>query len=266
MSDEMGGFSPSRTGLGMPSGSPSTTEMARDEAMEVGQSVKQAGSEVAGTATAQVKEVAQDASRQARDLLNEAREQAREQARIGQQKAAGGLSAMAKQLEGMAEIADKLADASITSTLVRQVSEQMHSIASWVEQREPDEVLDEARNWARRHPGAFLLGAAVAGVVAGRVTRAGIAAQRTSGADSSATDSVPPPIPVREMSQPDQPVPGQAPSPPVMPPPRSGAMPPPADIPSPAGPLPPSPQDTLRLGEQPSTPAAGYHRGGRVQP
>jgi hypothetical protein len=240
--------------------------MARDEAMEVGQSVKQAGSEVAGTATAQVKEVAEDAGQQVRDLLNEAREQVREQARTGQQKAAGGLSAMAKQLEGMAEIADKLADASITSTLVRQVSEQMQSVASWVEQREPDELLDEARNWARRHPGAFLLGAAVAGVVAGRVTRAGIAAQSTSRADSSAADSVPPPTPVRKVTQPDQPLPGQAPSTGVMPPPPPGAMPPPADIPSPAGPLPPSPDDIPGWDGEPSKPATGYHPGGRVQP
>jgi hypothetical protein len=274
MSAEVGDSSPSRAGLGAPSGSPSTTKMARDEAMEVGQSVKQAGSEVAGTASDQVKEVAQDASRQARDLLNEAREQIREQARTGQQKAAGGLSVMAKQLEGMAEIADKLAEASITSTLVRQISEQMQSVASWVEQREPDELLDEARKWARRHPGAFLLSAAVAGVVAGRVTRAGIAAQSSSRADSSATDAVPPPTPVRKDIPPDQSLPGQAPSTGVMPPPPSGvrpqpapgAMPPPADIPSPAGPLPPLRDDTLRLGEEPSKPAAGYHPGGRMQP
>ncbi|MDQ4093465.1 MAG: hypothetical protein M3143_08705 [Actinomycetota bacterium] len=233
----------------------------------MGQSVKQAGGEVAGTATDQVKKVAEDASRQARDLVNEAREQIREQARSGQRKAAGGLSAMAKQLEGMAEIADKLAEASITSTLVRQVSEQMHSVASWVEQREPEELVDEARNWARRHPGAFLVGAAVAGVIAGRVTRAGIAAQSSSGADASATEPIPPPTAVRKALPPDQPVADQAPSTPVMaPPPPSGGMRPPADIPSPAGPLPPSAQDTLRLDDQPSKPVAGYHPSGRVQP
>ena len=48
--------------------------------MGVGRSVKQAGSEVAGTATGQVKEVAEEAGRQARDLLNETRGQVREQA------------------------------------------------------------------------------------------------------------------------------------------------------------------------------------------
>jgi hypothetical protein len=166
----------------------------------------------------------------------------------------------------MAEIADKLADASITSTLVRQVSERLQGVASWVEQREPEELLDEARNWARRHPGAFLLGAAVAGVVVGRVTRAGIAAQSTSRTDSSATDSVPPPTPVREAIPPDQPVPDQVPPTGVMPPPPPGVVPPPADIPSPAGPLPPSRDDMPRLGEEPNRPAAGYHPRGQVQP
>ena len=47
----------------------------------------------------------------------------------------------------------------------------MHGAASWLEQREPADLLDEVRNFARRRPGTFLIGAAVAGLAAGRLTR-----------------------------------------------------------------------------------------------
>jgi len=240
----------------MQSDTPPTKEKVRDEAMEVGQSVKQAGGEVVGTTTEQARGVAEEAGRQARDLLDEARHQVRDQARAGQQKAAGGLSGMAKQLDGMAEIADKIGDASITSELVRQVSGRMQNVASWLEQREPDDLLHELRSWAQRRPGMFLLGAAFAGVAAGRLTRGGIAAQTTSSADSA---PVPPPIAVSRPA-----------------PPLSEEMPPPmrptAEVPSPAGPLPPSAGESMHpaprmvprasvLGEEPEETVVGYPDG-----
>lgn len=40
-----------------------------------------------------------------------------------------------------------------------------------LDEREPSELLDELRRFARRRPGAFLLGAFAAGAVAGRVAR-----------------------------------------------------------------------------------------------
>jgi hypothetical protein len=234
--------------------------------MEVGQSVKQAGGEVVGTTTEQARGVAEEAGRQARDLLNEARDQVRDQARAGQQKAAGGLSGIAKQLDGMAEIADKFGDASITSELVRQVSGQMQNVASWLEQREPDDLLHEVRNWARRRPGVFLLGAAVAGMAAGRVTRGGIAAQTTSSADSAPVPPPPPPPSPVAVSRPAAPLSDE------MPPP----MRPTTEVPSPAGPLPPSAAESTHpaprmvprasvLGEEPDETAVRYPDG-RITP
>jgi hypothetical protein len=55
-------------------------------------------------------------------------------------------------------------------------------MADWLEQREPGDLLDEVRRFARRRPGAFVLGALVAGVVAGRMTR-GIVAARSDESD-----------------------------------------------------------------------------------
>ena len=52
--------------------------------------------------------------------------------------------------------------------------------------REPSQILDDVRAFARRRPGAFLLGALAAGVVAGRITRGAKESQSSSGsADSS---------------------------------------------------------------------------------
>ena len=47
----------------------------------------------------------------------------------------------------------------------------VESFAGKLQNREPAELLDEVRSFARRKPGLFLLGAAAAGVVAGRLTR-----------------------------------------------------------------------------------------------
>jgi hypothetical protein len=59
----------------------------------------------------------------------------------------------------------------VASEFARQAADRLHGAASWLEKREPADLLNEARNFARRRPGAFLIGAAVAGLVAGRVTR-----------------------------------------------------------------------------------------------
>jgi hypothetical protein len=55
--------------------------------------------------------------------------------------------------------------------LVRQASDRISKVADWLEQREPGQVVEEVREFARRRPGAFLGGAAVAGLLVGRLTR-----------------------------------------------------------------------------------------------
>jgi ElaB/YqjD/DUF883 family membrane-anchored ribosome-binding protein len=77
---------------------PPTTEVAKDQATDVGRTTADAGRHVADTATEQAGQVAQEAKRQARDLLGEARSQAREQAQTGQQKAADSIRGLAVEL------------------------------------------------------------------------------------------------------------------------------------------------------------------------
>jgi hypothetical protein len=64
--------------------------------------------------------------------------------------------------------------------LAHQASGRVHDAASWLEQREPGDLIAEVRGFARRRPGVFVLAAAVAGIVAGRLTRGTVAAQKDS--------------------------------------------------------------------------------------
>jgi hypothetical protein len=170
MSQEYSGLSPS-SGASRPPDD-SATQVARDEAASVGHSVRDAGEQVTQTATEQAKQVAEETKRQARDLIGDARGRAREQASTQQHNAAAGLRALSEELHEMAHHGD---ESGLATDVARQAAERVRSVASWLEQREPGDVVDEIRDLARRRPGTFLLGAALAGVVAGRLTR-GVAA------------------------------------------------------------------------------------------
>ena len=173
MSQQIGGYPPS-TATGSPAGEP-TTQVARDEAADVGRTAADAGRQVAGTAAEQAGNVAQEVKAQARDLVGEARGQVQDQARSGQQKAAEGIRALSQELR---EMADGAQQPGTVSEIARQASERADRLAEWLGQREPGDLLEEARSFARRRPGAFLVGAALAGVVVGRLTRGAVDAAR----------------------------------------------------------------------------------------
>ena len=168
---------PPSTGAGATSGSattsttsssPSTSDVARDEARNVGQTAAQAGSQVASTAADQAKEVVGEARNQAQDLLQQGRQQLRQQTVSQQQKAAQGLQGLAQQLRGMAQ--GEAPAPGPARDLIDQATGYVERFADTLQNREPAELLDDVRAFARRKPGTFLLGAALAGVLAGRLT------------------------------------------------------------------------------------------------
>jgi hypothetical protein len=168
-------------------GSPSTTERAQEtkdvalgEAKNVGQTAAQAGSQVAATATDQAKEVAYETQRQAQDLLEQGRAQLKDQAITQQQKAAQGLTSLAQELRGLADGSSAGAPGPARD-LLQQASGMVENFASKLQNREPAELLEEIRRFARRKPGTFLLGAAAAGVLAGRLTSGVKAAHSDTG-------------------------------------------------------------------------------------
>ena len=165
MSNSSGPYAPRTT---EPAGEPSTTDVARDQAADVGQHARAAGGQVTQTAADQAKQVAAETGRQARDLLGEAQGHATSQASAQQQRAAQQLHSVADELGQMASNSEQ---SGVATEFAHQAANRVHGAASWLEQREPADLLDEVRNFARRRPGAFLIGAAVAGLVAGRLTR-----------------------------------------------------------------------------------------------
>jgi hypothetical protein len=182
---------PPPTTTGTATGSPSTTEKAKDtkdaavnEARNVGETAKQAGSQVAATATDQAKQVAQETQRQAQDLLDQGRTQVKEQVVSQQQKAGQSLSSLAQELRSLADGTSQGAPGPARD-LLQQGAGMVENFASKLQNREPAELLDEVRNFARRKPGLFLLGAAAAGVLAGRLTSGVKAAHTDSGPSSN---------------------------------------------------------------------------------
>ena len=218
---------------------PAPARAARHEASEVAETARDAGDHVARTAADQARHVAAEGQRQARDVLSEGRDQVVEQARTGQRMAAQRIGAFGDEL---VEMAGKTKGSGPGSELARQGAERAHAVASWLEQREPTDLLDEVRRFARRRPGTFLLGAALAGVLAGRLTRGVIGDARGGGsqgdhtADPTPGDALPPdraatrpPMPAAPPPPGAGPVPGHAAPPAAVPPeaPYEGWGPPP---------------------------------------
>jgi uncharacterized phage infection (PIP) family protein YhgE len=164
-----------------------TKEMAKGEALNVKDTAVQAGSQVASTATDQAKQVAQETQRQAKDLLEQGRSQVKDQLVSQQQKAGQGLSSIAQELRALADGSSEGAPGPARD-LLQQASSMVENFAGKLQNREPADLLDEVRSFARRKPGMFLLGAAAAGILAGRLTSGVKAAHSDSGTSAGSAN------------------------------------------------------------------------------
>jgi len=146
----------------------SKTQAAKEEASNVAGTAKGSAQNVAETAKDEAANVAHEAKANAQDLLHQAKSGLTSQAGTQQQKAAEGIRNISSQLHSMASAPDQQG---VASDLIRQAAERTSSMASWLENREPGDLLNEVQRFARNRPGTFLLLAAGAGVLAGRLTR-----------------------------------------------------------------------------------------------
>jgi uncharacterized protein YjbJ (UPF0337 family) len=133
----------------------STTDQAKEQAKQV-----------AGVATDEVKSVAGDVREQARGLLDETKSQVQDQSRTQRDRLVDTLRTLGDDLDGMAEQRSGLA-----SDAAREVANRARSFSQQLEGREPSDLLDDLRSFARRRPGMFLAGALISGVVVGRILR-----------------------------------------------------------------------------------------------
>ena len=103
------------------------------------------------------------------DGVRQVSDQVNDQAATQRDRLSQTLRSLGDDLEQMASQGP---GSGMATDLAREVSERARALGSHLEGREPGQLLDEARDFARRRPGTFLLGALAAGVVAGRLFRA----------------------------------------------------------------------------------------------
>jgi hypothetical protein len=144
------------------------TETARDEAGQLKETSADAARQVAGTVKEKASNVTSEAREQTRRLVGQTRDELAGQASRQKERATNGLRSVSDELRGMAEHGQS----GLGAQLARQGAGFTDQAADFLQQHEPGDLLDEVRGFARRKPGAFLLAAAAAGVVAGRLTRA----------------------------------------------------------------------------------------------
>ncbi|WP_045732586.1 hypothetical protein [Pseudarthrobacter chlorophenolicus] len=146
----------------------SKTDTAKAEASDVAGHATAAAQDVAQTAKEEAGNVAAEAKTNARDLMDQAKTGLTSEAGAQQQKAAEGIRNISGQLHSMASAPEQQG---VASDLIRQAAERGDSVASWLENREPGDLIGEVQRFARNKPGTFLLLAAGAGLLAGRLTR-----------------------------------------------------------------------------------------------
>lgn len=150
---------------------------AHERAAEVKDTSVAAGQHVAGVAKDELHKVGSETKQQAKDLYRQTQGELADQAAAQQKRVAAGIRSLGDELGSMA---DKSDTQGVASDIAHQAASRAAGIADWLDQRDPGALLNEVKNYARRSPGMFIGIAAVAGVVAGRLTRSVIAEAKES--------------------------------------------------------------------------------------
>jgi hypothetical protein len=169
-----------------------TKEVAQEQAAQVKDRATEAGQQVVDTAKDQAIDVATDAKAQAVHLLDRARGELGTQASAQKDRAVQGLKSLATQLQSMAESGGEQSGAA--TRLARQGSQTSEQVAGFLAERDPSQLVEEIRGFARRRPAAFLVGAAMAGIVAGRLTRGVKSTSESAQAAPHTEPAVPGPV------------------------------------------------------------------------
>jgi len=171
-----------------PSSTPGTPDLDYDptsdsgathsgRATEVKDTSVAAGQHVADVTKDGIHRVGGETKQQAKDLYRQTQSELADQAASQQKRVASGLRSLGDELGSMA---DKSDTQGVASDLAHQAASRAAGVADWLDQRDPGALLDEVKDFARRKPGIFITIAAVAGVVAGRLTRSVIAEAKDS--------------------------------------------------------------------------------------
>jgi len=160
---------------------------ARDQGHEVARTAREQGSAVArvasdgagevhGTVRAQAAQVRDELATQGRTVAEEARTKVQEQSRTQARRAGAGLSRLASEAQALADGRPEDAE-SLREYLTQgadrlmEAADRFYGLADEIDERGIEGVVSDLQRFARRRPGVFLLGAAVAGFGVGRAVR-----------------------------------------------------------------------------------------------
>lgn len=150
----------------------------QEKAAQGAEVVTEHASSVAGTAKQQAAGVAGEARSQAKDLAGQVRGQLRDQAQSQTHSLAAGLQRVSDDLR---EMSGSARPGSAAANVARQMADGGGRVASRLENRGPEGLLSDIEDFARRRPGVFLAGAALAGFAVARAGKSVSAAGSDGG-------------------------------------------------------------------------------------
>ncbi|MER5264580.1 hypothetical protein ABTZ99_21150 [Actinosynnema sp. NPDC002837] len=163
-------------------------ETAGQEGAAVAQHARQAAGDVRSTAREQVGQVAHEATGQAKHVVHDMRERVATEAEEQARRVSRQIDRIADELGTMA---DGSGPDSLTAGALRQVSDAGRQAARYLDERGARGLLDSAQDFARRKPGTFLIGAAVAGFLVARAAKSMSASDQPQQVQRGYTDQVP---------------------------------------------------------------------------
>lgn len=144
-------------------------DAAKQEASRLADEAKTSAADLGGAVKDEARQVAAEAKDQARGLLDSAKQTADEQARAQHERAAGTARTLADDLHRLSN--GEAPQSDLVATAASTLAKTANQAASFLENREPMDLLREVQGFARRNPMTFLAICAGVGLVAGRVTR-----------------------------------------------------------------------------------------------
>ncbi|GGU17311.1 hypothetical protein [Lentzea flava] len=147
---------------------------ARDEGVDVARHAGEAAGQVGSTVADQAAHVRRETAEQARHVVRDVRERVAAEAEEQAVRVSKQLGRIADELGEMAGAAPP---SSMSAGAIRSVADTSRQAARFLDERGAQGLLDSARDYARRKPGTFLLGAAVAGFLVGRIAKSATGSQ-----------------------------------------------------------------------------------------
>ncbi len=159
---------------------------AKDEGSDVAQHAKEAAGQVGSTVRDQAAQVTQQTADQARHVVHDVRDRVAAEA---EQQATRVSKQLGRIADELGEMVSSAPPDSLSAGAIKSAADTSRQAARFLDERGAQGLLDSARDYARRKPGTFLLGAAVAGFLVGRIAKSATGGSQGQGAQSQGVPS-----------------------------------------------------------------------------